>query len=141
VSFEQRFGVPSGSLWAIDVDHSAELSDRLVGAATVLLNLDVMNRDFADEYGSASPALIPDSYVAGIQVDLIRSLIESLHGQLADEEEGTEYEPGSVGSLLVGRLKEAFGSVGGALASRVEDPASFSRSLWDRFAPNSWRTR
>ena len=56
-------------------------------------------------------------------------------GSWADLPEGT------VGSMLLLRLTEAFGSVASAMDAHERDEPTFSRQLWNRFAPDSWSSK
>ena len=141
VSFEQRFDKPSGSLWAIDLDTSIEPDDLLANVVTVLLNRDVMVRDFRDADGEPDPAQLPPSALAGISVDLVRVLTSALAEELEGNEDWTDLAEGTVGRMLVLRLTEAFGSVATALADHERDQPAFSRGLWNKFAPDTWRTQ
>ena len=141
VSFEQRFDKPSGSLWAIDLDTSIEPDDLLANVVTVLLNRDVMVRDFRDADGEPDPAQLPPSALAGISVDLVRVLTSALAEELEGNEDWTDLAEGTVGRMLVLRLTEAFGSVATALADHERDQPAFARGLWNRFAPDTWRTQ
>jgi hypothetical protein len=84
---------------------------------------------------------LPRSTHAGISVDLVRVLTAVLAEELQGDEDWAELADGTVGQMLVLRLTEAFGSVSGALADHEHDQPAFSRRLWDRFAPDSWRTQ
>jgi|GEM_PF-6267548 len=139
VSFAERFGEPSGSLWAIDIDTSIAPDDLLANVVTVLLNRDVMVRDFSDTDGDPDPMQLPPSTFAGISVDLIRVLTAALVEELEGDEDWADLMGGTVGQMLVLRLTEAFGSVAIALADHERDQAAFSRHLWSRFAPDSWK--
>lgn len=140
VEFEAHFGGRSSALWAIEVDPSLQLEDLIANAVTVLLNRSTVKRDFRDADGEADPSKLPPAAISGIQVDLIRMLTTTLLDDLEDLESWDEYAEGTVGSILPRWLTEAFGSVASARADFTDDPASFSRVLWDRFAPETWRT-
>ncbi|MEP1123401.1 MAG: hypothetical protein ABJH68_05865 [Ilumatobacter sp.] len=100
-----------------------------------------MDRDFHDANGDPDPATLPPSSLAGISVDLVRVLTAALAEELHAVEDWTDLADGTVGQMLVLRLTEAFGSVSGALADHEHDQPTFSRRLWNRFAPDSWRAQ
>jgi hypothetical protein len=137
-SFKDYYGQASGALWAIDLDPAIEPEDLIANVVTVLLNEDVLQRDFSDGDATPDPARIPQSALAGIQVDLIRSLTASLHEELEDATDWIEYEVGTVGAMLASRLNEAFGSLVLAARNFEQDQSTFDRELWNRFAPGSW---
>lgn len=137
VSFAERFGRPSRAIWAVDLDPAVGPEDLLSNVVTVLLNRDVLASEFRDADGEPDPALLPPFALAGISVDLVRCLTVALREHLIDTEEWQEHLEGSVGAMLVLRLTETFGSIPDALAAL--EPA-FTRELWHRFAPNSWRS-
>lgn len=138
ISFADRFGQPSGALWAIDLDTSIDADDPLANVVTVLLNKDVLARDFRGRDGEPDAALLSPSALAGISVDLIRGLTVAMREELSGGEEWVELQDGSVGAMLVSRLVEAFGSIASALDNHERDEPTFSRELWNRFAPDSW---
>lgn len=138
-SFAHHFGEASGALWAIDLDPSIEPDDLVSNVVTVLLNLDVLQREFKGADEEPDPSHIPKAAIAGISVDLIRSLTSVLLEELDDSDHWSDYSEGSVGSMLAIRLTEAFGSPSTARAEYMEDQAGFSRRLWDLFAPDQWR--
>jgi hypothetical protein len=139
VAFSSYFGQPSGALWAVDLDPSVALDDVLSNVVTVLLNREVLDRDFknGDEQGDAS--LLPSASAAGIQVDLLRSLTAALVDELDGNERWQDMEDGTVGALLVRHLAESFGGVQAGLDNYRDDQPVFTRQLWHRFAPTSWR--
>lgn len=141
VSFDQHFGQPSGALWAIDLDPSIGPDDLTANVATVLLNKDILQREFRGVADEPDAALLPPSALAGISVDLVRVLTAALSEELDGSEDWTELADGSVGAMLLLRLTEAFGSVARALEVFESDQPTFSRELWNRFAPDSWRAR
>ncbi|MEQ1698536.1 MAG: hypothetical protein ABMA25_00405 [Ilumatobacteraceae bacterium] len=141
VSFNLHFGQPSGALWAIDVDTTIEPDDLLANVVTVLLNKDVLGRDFRGVDGEPDAARLPDSALAGISVDLVRSLTGAMREELTEGASWAELPDGSVGSMLLRRLTEAFGSITGALDAHEKDEPTFSRQLWNRFAPDSWSSK
>lgn len=138
VPFDAQFGRPSGALWAIDIDPSTSLEDVVPNVVTVLLNKEVLERDFKSSAGEADAALLPASAAAGIQVDLVRALVASLVDELDGDEDWQEMEEGTVGAMIVRYLIEAFGSVDAGLSNYTTDEPVFSRELWHRFAPTSW---
>jgi hypothetical protein len=139
-SFKDYYGQPSDALWAVDLDPAIEPEDLLANVVTVLLNEDVLKRDFPDSEGAPDATQLPPSAIAGIQVDLARSLTASLHDELEDAPNWTEHGTGTVGAMLALRLTEAFGSVALAVTNFEQDESTFSRELWNRFAPRSWST-
>lgn len=141
VSFAERFGRPSRAMWAIDLDPSVGLEDLLSNVATVLLNKDVLAREFRGDHDEPDPTLLPPFALAGMSVDLVRGLTIALHEELTDTEGWQEHRDGSVGAMLVLRLTDAFGSVPDALVTLERDEPSFTRELWHRFAPDSWKAR
>lgn len=141
VSFREHFGEVSGALWAIDLDPSVTLEDLVTNVVTVLLNRDVLVREFKDESGEPDAAAIPPSAVSGIQVDLVRCLTAAL---MEDDDLMTwdELPEGSVGAMLARRLTEAFGGVRIGRDLYTDDQPAFARGLWRGFAPERWeRTR
>ncbi|MCU1365754.1 MAG: hypothetical protein JWN39_1393 [Ilumatobacteraceae bacterium] len=141
VDFDQYFGEPSGALWAVDLNASIEPDDLLANVATVLLNKEVLQREFMGSDGEPNAALLPASSLAGMSVDLVRCLTATLRDDLASADEWTDLPDGSVGAMLVLRLTETFGSVSAALTDFEYDQPAFTRELWNRFAPDSWRAR
>ena len=141
LSFTQHFGAPSGAMWAIDLEPSIGPEDLLANVVTVLLNKEVLQREFLGADGEPDAALLPPSALAGISVDLVRCLIATLSEELADVDDWDELPEGSVGVMLVDRLTDAFGSVATAVADFKHDQPAFTRELWNRFAPDSWRSR
>jgi hypothetical protein len=138
VAFHEHFGQPSGALWAIDLDTTVELNDILANVVTVLLNKEVLQRDFRGADGEPDASRLHDVATAGISVDLIRCLTSALLEDLSDGANWAEMPDGSVGAMLNLRLLESFGSVSAAKAMFESDQQAFSRLLWHRFAPNSW---
>lgn len=141
VAFSSYFGAPSGALWALDMDPSVALDDLLSNVVTVLLNSDVLDRDFKNKEGEGDASLIPEYVSAGIQVDLLRCLTAALSDDLEGDERWEDMEDGSVGALVVRHLTESFGSVRSGLDNFGSDQPAFSRHLWHRFAPVAWRTK
>jgi len=141
VSFDQYFGQPSGALWAIELDPSIGVDDLLSNVVTVLINKEILQREFRGADDEPDAAMLPPSTLAGMSVDLVRSLTATLREELAGDDDWTELADGSVGAMLVVRLTETFGSVSDALANFENDQSTFSRELWNRFAPDSWRAR
>lgn len=138
-SFAGHYGEPSSALWAIDLDPSIEPDDLVSNVVTVLLNLDVLEREFRDIDDTPDPSQIPKAALAGISVDLVRSLTSVLLDDLEDADHWHDYSEGSVGAMLAIRLAEAFGSPAVARVAYLEDHAGFSRRLWDLFAPDQWK--
>ena len=95
VSFDQHFGEPSGALWAIDLDTSIEPDDLLANVVTVLLNKDVMIRDFRGANGEPDARKIPTSSLAGMSVDLVRSLTAALVEELQRTKTGPNWPTGA----------------------------------------------
>lgn len=141
VSFRMRFGESDPALWFVEVDPAAELHDLVINAVSVLINADVLARDFLDADGSPEAGLLTDTCLAGIQVDLVSCLTALLenHLEINDSPHWGGFTPGTVGHLVNLRLTEAFGSVPDGLREFRNDRATFSRKLWGRFAPGSWR--
>lgn len=137
VSFNQHFGEPSGALWSIDLDTSISSDDLVANVVTVLLNKDVLVRDFPGTDGEADASRLPEFAIAGISTDLVRSLTQVLVDELV-ELDNAELGDGSVGALLAGHLTETFGSVSLAASTFESDPTTFAREAWNRFAPNKW---
>lgn len=143
LAFVQRFGQASSALWAIDLDSSISLDDRLPNVVTVLLNEEVTERDFRGVDGKPDVSKIPDATLVGIKVDLLRSLTSILQEEL---EEGywenlrdlADFEDGSVGQAVGLSLIQAFGSTASAVNVYRHDVATFDRELWNLFAPKSW---
>lgn len=138
-SFSQRYGEPSSALWSIDLDPSIEFDDLVANVVVVLLNTDVLEREFRGPDGEPDPSLLPAAALAGISVDLVRSLTARLLDDLEGVEHWSDFGGGSVGSMLSIRLSETFGTPVAARQLYLEDQAAFSRRLWDRFAPDSWK--
>ena len=138
VAFAAHFGRPSGALWAIDLDPSVSLEDLISNVVTVLLNREVLDRDFRAGTEEGDASRLPDSATAGIQVDLVRALNAALSGELEGDEDWREMEDGTVGAMIVRYLAETFESVEAGLANFADDEPSFNRELWHRFAPASW---
>ena len=138
VAFGEYFGQPSGALWAIDLDTTIEADDLLANVVTVLLNKEVLERDFRGSDGEPDASRLHDVALAGISVDLIRCLTAALLDDLSDVGDWLEMPDGSVGAMLSVRLLEAFGSVPAAKVLFESDQQAFARSLWHRFAPDSW---
>lgn len=140
VPFAHHFGQPSGALWAIDLDPSVALDDLLPNVVTVLINRELLDRDFKDDDGEGDAALIPPSAATGIQVDLLRCLTAALDEELDGDERWEDMEEGTVGAMVVRHLAETFESVDAGLVNFHDDQAAFDRELWNRFAPTSWRS-
>lgn len=143
VSFEQQFGELSSALWAIDLDTTIAFDDLFANVVTVLLNKDVTSRDFRGEDNEPDVAKIPNSLLAGIQVDLLRSLTSVLQEELnqinwSDLRHLEDFEDGSIGQWLGIQLIKAFGSTSSAINAYLKDESFFNRELWNLFAPNSW---
>jgi hypothetical protein len=138
VAFANHYGQSSGALWAIDLDPSVALDDILSNVVTVLINREVLDRDFRNADGEGDASLIPAHAAAGIQVDLLRSLTAALKEELDGDEDWHEQEEGTIGAVVVRHLTETFDSVEAGLADFSEDQPAFSRRLWDRFAPSFW---
>ena len=138
VAFGEYFGQPSGALWSIDLDTTIEPDDLLANVVTVLLNKEVLERDFRSSDGEPDASRIHDVALAGISVDLIRCLTAAVLEDLSDARNWHEMPEGSVGAMLNLRLLETFGSVPSAKAVFESDQQTFSRALWHRFAPDSW---
>jgi hypothetical protein len=139
VSFTDRYDSPAGSLWAIELDTTIELDDLLSNVVTVYLNDDVLRRDFAHSDGEPDPASIPGSLLTGVSSDLVRSLTATLIGELNDDRSWSELAEGTVGSMLVLRLTQAFGSAADGAEAYENDQPAFTRQLNDVFAPDTWR--
>mgnify|MGYP000583383834 CR=1 FL=1 len=139
VRFSERFESGSSALWTIYVEPSIELEEPIGNVCSVFLNEEVLEREFRNNDGEPDASLLPDYVSAGIQVDLMRSLVRSLLTELQDLEPGAGFDQdGSIGAMLTARLAEAFGSVPAGIQSLEEDPSTFDRRLWSRFAPNRW---
>lgn len=139
VSFKEHFGEMSGALWAIELETSIEPDDLLSNVVRVILNKEVLQREFKGDDGEGDASRIPPFAYAGIQVDLVRALMAALAEEFDGGEDWAELAAGSVGALLLLRLGETFGSVAEGVRLSAEDEPAFSRELWNRFAPNSWR--
>jgi len=139
VAFSSYYGTPSGALWAVDLDPSVALDDIMANVVTILLNREVLDRDFKNGDGDGDASLIPSASAAGIQVDLLRSLTAALADDLDGSEQWQDMEDGTVGSMLIRHLAESFGGVQAGLDNYREDQPAFTRQLWHRFAPTSWR--
>lgn len=141
VDFKARFGGASSALWAIDADRSILPEDLVSNVVAVLLNREVIEREFGTP-GTEELDLsqMPKLALAGISVDLVRTLTDILGGELDSSEDWLELPGGTVGALLALRLAEAFGSVAEARSNYLEDPAAFTRGLWNLFAPARWRS-
>lgn len=138
VSFASQFGQSSGALWAIDLDPATALDDSVSNVVTVLINREVLERDFRSSSAAGDAGAIPDAAATGIQVDLVRALTSALLDELDGDDDWRDLEEGTVGAMVVRYLTEAFGSVEAGLRNFEEDDPSFSRELWHRFAPTSW---
>lgn len=138
VAFASYFGQPSGALWSIDLDPSVAMDDLLCNVVTVLLNREVLDRDFKDREGEGDASLLSRAAAAGIQVDLLRALSAALVEELEGDEDWREMEDGTVGAMVVRHLTETFESVQGGLANFSDDQPAFARELWHRFAPTTW---
>lgn len=139
VAFSEWFDQPSGALWAIDLDTSLELEDRLTNVASVLINRDVLERDFLGPDQMPDASRVHAVAQAGMSVDLIRCLTARLIDDLPESDNWQDYEDGSVGAMLNARLLASFGSVDAAVDCFRDNQETFARNLWDSFAPNSWR--
>lgn len=139
VSFTDRYDSPAGSLWAIELEATIELDDLLSNVVTVYLNDDVLRRDFAHADGEPDPASIPGALLTGVSSDLVRSLTATLIGELNDDRSWNELAEGTVGSMLLLRLTQAFGSVADGAEAYENDQPAFTRQLNDVFAPDTWR--
>lgn len=143
VSFRQHFGEASSALWAIDLDPSISLDDLTANVVTILLNKDRTAVDFRGSDDEPDVSLIPSSLIAGMNVDLVRSLSSTLIEELMETEWASlrdldALEDGSVGKLLGIHLIRTFGSVDVAVATLDQDVPAFDRRMWDLFAPKSW---
>jgi len=143
VSFAHHFGEASSALWAIDLDPIISLDDLVANVVTVLLNKDRTAKDFPGADGEPDVARIPSSLLAGVNVDLVRSLASSLRVELletnwASLQDLASFEDGTVAKLLGIHLIQTFGSVTDAMKTLQNDIPLFDRRLWDLFAPNSW---
>ena len=139
VSFKARFGGTSSALWFVELDVGIEPDHLVSNAVGVLLNADVLERDFRSSTGEADASLLPGTIIAGLQVDLFRMLTGALKEQLVEFNEWEECGDGAVGPLVRDRLIESFGSLETALATFEESQSDFTKRLWDVFAPNSWK--
>ena len=139
VSFKERFEGVSSALWFVELDGGIEPDHLVSNAVGVLLNADVLERDFKTSAGEADASLLPATIIAGLQVDLFRMLTGALNEQLAEWNEWEECADGAVGPLVRDRLIESFGSLETALATFDESQSDFTKRLWDSFAPNSWK--
>lgn len=139
VSFEQHFDEPSRALWAIDVDN-ASMDDLVSAVVTVLLNREILEQEFGGRGDEEGPdaARLSASVRSAISVDLIRALTASLMSELDDVDEWGDLAAGTVGQLAALRLTESFGSVAAGLNCYRDDEATFSRRLWNKFAPERW---
>jgi len=138
VSFQEYFGQASSALWAIDLDTTIESDDLIANVALVLLNKDVLEREFRDTDGQPDAARLPPSALAGISVDLVRTMTAVMLDDFDASDDWAELAPNTVGATLVLRLTESFGSVDKAQAAYENDQPTFCRELWNRFAPNAW---
>lgn len=138
IDFSSHFVDTPSTFWAIDLDSPLALDDRLANSVAILLNSTTIDRDFKGADGKGDSSLIPESIISSISVDLIRLLTDVLQEELAEAGEWNDHAEGSVGSMLILRLTEAFGSIDRALAHHAQEPATFDRVLWDRFAPDRW---
>ena len=140
VSFKERFEGTSSALWFIELDVGIEPDHLVSNAVGVLLNADVLERDFKSSAGEADASLLSGTIIAGIQVDLFRMLTGALKEQLAEVGEWEECGDGAVGPLVRDRLLQSFDSLETALATFDESQPDFTKRLWDSFAPNSWKS-
>ena len=140
VSFKERFEGTSSALWFIELDVGIEPDHLVSNAVGVLLNADVLERDFKSSAGEADASLLSGTIIAGIQVDLFRMLTGTLKEQLAEVGEWEECGDGAVGPLVRDRLLQSFDSLETALATFDESQPDFTKRLWDSFAPNSWKS-
>lgn len=139
VSFAERYGSAASALWAIELDTRIELDDLLSNVVTVNLNRDVLGRDYPDADGEADPSRLPDALLAGISADLIRSMTAAVLDDLDGGQDWADWPEGSVGSLVLLRLMQAFGSVKAGADAYENDQPIFNRCLNDLLAPDSWK--
>lgn len=143
VSFAHHFGEASSALWAIDLDPIISLDDLVANVVTVLLNKDRTVKDFPGVDGEPDVSKIPSSLLAGMNVDLVRSLAYSLKEELVETnwerlQDLAPFEDGTVAKLLGIHLVQTFGSAAGAMKTLQNGLPLFDRRLWDLFAPKSW---
>lgn len=139
-SFKERFEGASSALWFIEVDAGIEPDHLVSNVVGVLLNADVLERDFKNAAGEADASLLSGTIIAGLQVDLFRMLTGALKDQLVEVSGWEECGDGAVGPLVRDRLVLSFGSMDTALATFDESQSDFTKRLWDSFAPNSWKS-
>jgi hypothetical protein len=137
VSFGKRYEDASSALWTIEVDHGAESDDVLSAVCSVVLNEDVLARDFADRLGAIDENRLSDAQVAEIRADVIRTVCRTIDHEL-DELDPDDHLPGTVGDIIGGQLVECFGSTATAARELRDDPASFDRRLRSHLSPMRW---
>ena len=135
--FSERFPDDESALWSVQVNGGVAPEDVLSSVCTILLNDEVLRRDFKNTFGETDEDLLPGFVIAAIQVDLIRAVTTQLGEDLLDLD--SDLADGTVGQIVGDRLREAFGSVEAAVEELADEPQSFDRTLWNRFAPDSWR--
>ena len=139
ISFNDKFPSKSGALWYVELDPSIEPHNLFSNVVTIFINADILKRDFKNELGEPDSSRIPASLIAAIRVDLYRLLTHALQSDLEEPDYWDECPDGAVGPALYAHLEEAFETVQAALACFSDEPADFSKRLWDGCAPNSWR--
>ena len=139
ISFNDKFPSKSGALWYIELDPSIEPHNLFSNVVTIFINADILKRDFKNELGEPDSSRIPASLIAAIRVDLYRLLTHALQSDLEEPDYWDECPDGAVGPALYAHLEEAFETVQAALACFSDEPADFSKRLWDGCAPNSWK--
>ena len=139
ISFNDKFPSKSGALWYVELDPSIEPHNLFSNVVTIFINADILKRDFKNELGEPDSSRIPASLIAAIRVDLYRLLTHALQSDLEEPDYWDECSDGAVGPALYAHLEEAFETVQAALACFSDEPADFSKRLWDGCAPNSWR--
>lgn len=137
VSFKERYENASSALWTIEVDHGAVGDDVLSSVCSVVLNEDVLARDFADRLGTIDENRLSDAQVAEIRVDVVRTACRTIEHELEDLDPG-DHLPGTIGSIIGGQLIECFGDAATAARELRDDPASFDRRLRSHLSPMRW---
>ena len=140
VSFDERFEDGRSALWAIDLSTPLQPDDLVANVVTVLLNKDILEREFADRDGKPDATKIPPSLLAAVQVDLVRSLVADLIEELSDLGQESDHDYGTVGGLLTHHLNKAFGGdLEAASAMYRHEHNEFTRALWSALSPDQWR--
>lgn len=137
VSFAKRYEEASSALWTVEVDPGAEPDHVLSAVCSVVLNEDVLARDFADRNGAIDENRLSDALVTEIRTDLIRALCQTIDYGL-DDLDPSGHLPGTVGEILGTQLVECFGSPATAARELRDDPTSFDRRLRSHLSPMRW---